>query len=232
MSVTSPTSPASPLASPPSLEVPEALGMAETTGRLDAPAGVGARERILAASYDLFLKRGVWAVGVNEIIAVSSVAKATFYRHFPSKDDLIEAFFERRQKLFTIGYLTAESERRGTTPREQLLAIFEIFDEWFQSPDFTGCPYLRALLEADPRDRAGTVSRAYLEDIRSSVEAAATQMGLVDPDDFARCWLTLMQGSVVSAVSGDTSSGSRIKRLGEILITLHSPANTLVPITD
>lgn len=213
MTTTSPTSP----------EVPGASGPADA---LHVPAVLGARERILAASYDLFLERGVWAVGVNEIISASSVAKATFYRHFPSKDDLIEAFFERRQKLFTIGYLTAESERRGTTPREQLLATFEIFDEWFQSPDFTGCPYLRALLEADPQDRVGTASRAYLEDIRASVEAAATLMGLVDPDDFARCWLSLMQGTVVSAVTGDTHGGARMRRLGETLITLHTPAIT------
>lgn len=91
----------------------------------------------------------------------------------------------------------------------------------------TGCPYLRALLEADPQDRAGTASRAYLEDIRTSVEAAATLMGLVDPDDFARCWLTLMQGTVVSAVAGDTHGGARMRRLGETLITLHTPADTV-----
>ena len=189
----------------------------------------GARERILAASYDLFLARGVRAVGVNEIIAASSVAKATFYRHFPSKDNLIEAFFQRRQERFTTGYLVVQSQLRGATPREQLLAIFDIFDEWFQTPDFTGCPYLRALLEAGPYERVGAASLTYINDIRSSVETAARKMGLIDPDDFARSWLTLMQGTVVAGVAGDKAAGSRVKRLGDILITLHSPADGLTP---
>ncbi|MHA7241316.1 TetR/AcrR family transcriptional regulator [Arthrobacter sp. TMS1-12-1] len=177
------------------------------------------------------MARGVRAVGANEIIAASAVAKATFYRHFPSKDNLIEAFFKRRQDLFTIGYLAAESLRRGTTPREQLLAIFDIFDEWFQAPDFTGCPYMRALLEASPSDRASAASLTYIKDIHSSVEASAAQMGLTHPEDFAYCWLTLMQGAVVSAVAGDTSNGSRIRKLGETLITLHTPADTPTPDT-
>lgn len=183
----------------------------------------GARERILASSYDLFVERGIRAVGVNEIIAAAGVAKATFYSHFPSKDDLVLAFFERRQDLFTIGYLTAESQRRATAPRDRLLAIFDIFDEWFHSPGFTGCPYIRALLENGPLHPVGAASVAYLQDIRSSIQDAATAMGLIDPEDFAYCWLVLMQGAIVSGVGIDPHSGSRIRKLGEHLITLHTP---------
>ncbi|AUZ88167.1 TetR/AcrR family transcriptional regulator [Arthrobacter sp. TmT3-37] len=182
-----------------------------------------ARERILGTSYDLFLQRGVRAVGVNEIIATAGVAKATFYHHFPSKDDLVMAFFERRQRLFTIGYLGAESERRADTPRGQLLAIFDIFDEWFHTPDFAGCPYIRALLETGPRHAIGAAAVLYLDDIRSTVEKAATAMGLTDAEDFAYCWLVLMQGAVVSGVGIDPGSSARIKRLGKHLIGLHTP---------
>lgn len=183
-----------------------------------------ARERILAASYDLFVERGVLAVGVNEIISTAGVAKATFYSHFPSKDDLVLAFFEQRQHLFTIGYLTAESQRRGSTPREQLLAIFDIFDEWFHTPGFSGCPFIRALLEDGPANPLGATSLTYLNTFRTSIADAATAMGLVDPDDFAYCWMVLMQGAVVSAVGIDADSGTRIRKLGEHLITLHTPA--------
>jgi AcrR family transcriptional regulator len=184
-----------------------------------------ARERILATSYDLFLQQGVRAVGVNEIIATAGVAKATFYHHFPSKDDLVLAFFERRQQLFTVGYLSAECERRADTPRGQLLAIFDIFDEWLHAPDFAGCPYIRALLETGPRHAIGTAALLYLDDIRSSVEKAATAMGLTNPEDFSYCWLVLMQGAIVSGVGIDPGSSSRIKRLGEHLIGLHTPAD-------
>lgn len=187
-------------------------------------AARSARERILATSYDLFVERGVRAVGVNEIIATAGVAKATFYSHFPSKNDLVAAFFERRRHLFTIGYLAAESERRASSPREQLLAIFDIFDEWFHAPDFTGCPYIRALLESGRDNPVGAASLAYLEDIRSNIQGAATALGLRDPEDFAYCWLVLMQGAVVSGVGIDPDSGSRIRKLGEYLLALHMPA--------
>lgn len=183
-----------------------------------------ARERILAASYDLFLKRGVRAVGINEIIDTAAVAKATFYSHFPSKNDLILAFFERRQQLFTVGYLTAEAQRRGSTPREQLLAIFGIFDEWFHSPDFAGCPYIRALLETGPAHPVGSASVAYLTDMRSSVETAAIAIGLEEPHEFAHCWMILMQGAVVASLGTDQNSAPRIRKLGESLLALHTPA--------
>jgi AcrR family transcriptional regulator len=184
-----------------------------------------ARERILAASYDLFVERGTRVVGVNEIISVAGVAKATFYSHFPSKNDLVLAFFERRRHLFTLGYLAAESQRRGSTPREQLLAIFDIFDEWFHAPDFTGCPYIQALLEVGPHHPVGAASIAYLNDTRASIEDAATAMGLTDPDDFSYSWMVLMQGAVVSGTGIDPGSGRRIRKLGEHLITLHTPAD-------
>lgn len=186
-------------------------------------SGQDERERILAVSYDLFVARGVRAVGVNEIVASAGIAEATFYEYFPTKNDLIAAFFERRKTLFTLGYLTAESQARASTAREQLLAILDIFDEWFSAPDFTGCPYIRALLEVGPDDPVGAASVAYLDDIRSSVKDAATTMGLTDPDDFSYCWVLLLQGAIASAVGIDPNSGTRLKKMGEHLITIHTP---------
>src|SRR5687767_9983473 len=95
------------------------------------PAPVPARERILSTAYHLFRRRGIRAVGVDEVIARSGVAKATLYRHFPSKNDLVLAFLDRREAEWTYGLVEARSRERGTTPEEQLLAIFDVFDDWF-----------------------------------------------------------------------------------------------------
>ncbi|MHA7155601.1 TetR/AcrR family transcriptional regulator [Arthrobacter sp. TMN-50] len=181
-----------------------------------------ARERILAASYDLFHERGVRAVGVNEIIGAAGVAKATFYNHFPSKNDLVLAFFERRKRLFTFGYLAVEAQRRGTTPQEQLLAVFDIFDEWFHAPDFAGCPYIRALVEAGAGHPIGAASLAYLNEAQFEVEKAAIEMGLDEPHDFAQCWMILLQGSVVASLGTDRNAAQRLKKLGKLLFTLHT----------
>src|ERR1700686_4780356 len=93
------------------------------------------RERILATAYELFARRGVRDVGVDEVISRSGVAKATLYRHFPSKTNLVLAFLERREKVWTSATM-AEARRRGATPEEQLLAIFDVFDDWFHRDDF------------------------------------------------------------------------------------------------
>ena len=75
----------------------------------------------------------------------------TLYRHFASKDALVLAFLERREQRWTKDWLQAEVERRATEPGERLLAIFDVFDEWFHRPDFEGCSFVNVLLEiSDP----------------------------------------------------------------------------------
>ena len=85
------------------------------------------RERVLATAYDLFSRHGTRAVGVDRIIAESGVAKMTLYRNFASKDDLILAFLERREERWTREWLQSEAVRRGATPAERMLAIFDVF---------------------------------------------------------------------------------------------------------
>ena len=88
-----------------------------------APA-MPARERILTTAYRLFTRRGIRAVGTDEVITQSGVAKATLYRHFPSKNDLVLAVLKRREELWTLEMVEQQSRLRGDTPEEQLLAIF------------------------------------------------------------------------------------------------------------
>src|SRR5918996_5556738 len=109
-------------------------------GSLQAtPGAKSVRERILDTSYELFSQRGVRAVGVDELIERAGVAKATLYRHFPSKDDLVVAFLERREQRWTREWVEAEATRRASDPEGQLLAIFDAFDEWFRRKDFEAC---------------------------------------------------------------------------------------------
>src|SRR3989337_1298111 len=122
-----------------------------------------ARDRILAAAYELFSQRGVRDVGVDEIISHSGVAKATLYKHFPSKEDLVEAFLENREQRWTLDFVEAESRRRGNTPEEQLLAIFDVFHGWFQRDDFEACSFINVLLEMGPQHPLGRSSIRYLE---------------------------------------------------------------------
>ena len=189
-----------------------------TSPPAQASSEAEARERILTSAYDLFAERGIRAVGVDELIAHAGVAKATFYRHFRSKDDLALAFLERREERWTRGWVEAEARRRGSTPEEQLLAIFDAFDEWFRREDFEGCSFINVLLELGTTHAAGSASVDHLANIRTFVRGLAEEAGLRDPDSFARSWHILMKGSIVSAGEGDADAAKRAQRLGRLLI--------------
>ncbi|MBF6228641.1 TetR/AcrR family transcriptional regulator [Nocardia abscessus] len=190
-----------------------------------APA-VSARERILNTAYTLFTRRGIRAVGTEEVIAVSGVAKATLYRHFPSKDDLVLAVLQRREQLWTLGLVETQSRLRGDTPEGRLLAIFDVFHDWFQKrEDFDGCSFINVLLELGAGHPAGQASIGYLDNIRTIVRGRAEAAGLRDPDDFARSWHILMKGSIISAAEGDLQAAQRAKLMARALIEEHRPVD-------
>ena len=180
-----------------------------------------ARERILDSAYQLFSRRAIRDVGVDEVIEQARVAKATLYRHFPSKDDLVMAFLERREQRWTLAWVEAEARRRGTTPEEQLLAIFELFDEWFQLDDFEACSFINVLLEMGPTHPAGQASVRHLANIRTVVARLAEEAALRDPASFAHSWHILMKGSIVSATEGDAQAAQRAQSMARLLIEQH-----------
>ena len=179
---------------------------------------VEARERILGTAYELFSRRGVRAVGVDELIDRAGVAKATFYRHFASKDDLVLAFLERREQLWTFEMVEAEARRRGSTAEEQLLAIFDVFDDWFHRDDFEACSFINVLLEMGAQHPLGEASIDHLGNIRSILRRLAEEAALRDPAAFAHSWHILMKGSIVAAAEGDRRAAQRAKAMARGLI--------------
>jgi AcrR family transcriptional regulator len=176
----------------------------------------------LSTAYDLFTRRGIRAVGTDEVVERAGVAKATLYRHFPSKNDLVLAVLERREQLWTLGLVESQSRLRGNTPEEQLLAIFDVFHDWFQNRDgFEGCSFINVLLEMGAEHPAGQASVAYLDNIRDIVRQRAEAAGLRDVENFARSWHILMKGSIISAAEGDVQAAQRAKAMARTLIEQH-----------
>ncbi len=184
-----------------------------------------ARERILSAAYELFGRRGIRAVGTDEVIARAGVAKATLYRHFATKDDLVLAVLERREQLWTHGLIEAQSELLGDTPEEQLLAIFDVMHEWFQSRDgYEGCSFINVLLELGVDHPAGRASVAHIDNVRDIVRRRALAAGLTDVEDFASSWHILMKGAIILAAVGDLEAAHRAQKMARSLIEQHKPA--------
>jgi AcrR family transcriptional regulator len=171
----------------------------------------------------LFARRGIRDVGIDEVISKADVAKATLYRHFTTKNDLVLAFLVRREELWTKGWVEAEARRRGKTPERQLLAIFDLFDEWFHRDDFEACSFINVLLEMTSSHPLGVASAKHLENIRTVIGTLAEEAELREPEEFARSWHILMKGSIVQAQEGDGDAAKRAKAMAKLLIEQHRP---------
>lgn len=193
--------------------------MSESASTLGRPVSGSARERILEASYELFSRHGTQSVGINAVVEHAGVAKRTLYRHFESKDELVVEFLRLREERWTKNWLQGEVERRATAPDERLLAIFDVFHDWFQRKDMEGCSFINVLLEVD--DRMSPVRHATVEHlaaIREFLATLAREAGIEDAEAFARRWHILMKGSIVSAQEGDLEAARRAQEVGRVLL--------------
>jgi AcrR family transcriptional regulator len=166
-------------------------------------AGADARERIIRTAYELFTRHGLTAVGVDRIVAEAGVAKTTLYRHFRSKDDLIAEVVERHHQLLLRDWLEPETRKRGATPADQLLAVFETLDEWFGDENFQGCLLINSLLEA--HDRYGAVRHASIraiDDVYVFLERLAVEANAREPERLAQQIHLLVRGAIVAAAQG------------------------------
>jgi AcrR family transcriptional regulator len=195
------------------------------TTRDVATAPAPARERILNAAYELFSRRGIRAVGTDQVIERAGVAKATLYRHFATKNDLVLAVLQRREEIWTHGLIEAQSRERGNTPEEQLLAIFDVMHDWFQLRDgYEGCSFINVLLELGADHPAGQASVTHIDHVRDIVRQRAMAAGLCDVEDFATSWHILMKGAIILAAVGDLDAALHAQKMAQTLIEQHRPA--------
>ncbi|EJT01930.1 TetR/AcrR family transcriptional regulator [Rhizobium sp. CCGE 510] len=115
--------------------------------------------QILTVAGALFYSEGIRAVGIDRIIDEAKVAKATLYRHFPSKDHLVAAYLQQRHDR-VIGSLH-EALKTEAAPRNQLKLIFERLYEKADSPEFRGCAFALAVAEHGDSERVVSVARAH-----------------------------------------------------------------------
>lgn len=145
--------------------------MNKTASQTD-PGASAARRRLLDTATRLFYAEGIRAVGIDRIIAEAGVAKATFYNHFPSKDDLVLAYIEEQDRLGR----EATSAFPGQPPRKMIAAILGRISDAAVAGDFRGCPFLNAAAEyTDPESpvrQAIDARRAWYHDILRKLLAA------------------------------------------------------------
>lgn len=128
-----------------------------------------ARERILLTAYRLFYTNGIRATGVDRVIAESGVAKVTFYRHFPSKNDLVRAFLDFRHQRW-MGWFLETLERHGG----DLGALVPTLAEWFDSSEFRGCAFINSVGElGNDLPEINEIARLHKQAMTNAIERLA-----------------------------------------------------------
>ncbi len=179
---------------------------------------LSARERLLAAANELFYEEGVNTVGIDRVIERAGVAKATLYSAFGSKDELIRAYLEQRYQARRERTLSALEHIE--TPRERLMAVFDVLSESLAQPNYHGCAFVNASAEARPGSPIETAVDGYRSWLRALLTKLAGEAGAADPERLAWQLHLLYDGASVSARMDHTPRAAFPARLAaEALIS-------------
>jgi len=171
---------------------------------------LGARERILAAATVLFGRDGVRRTTVNAIAAEASVAKATLYALFPSKDALL-AEWGRATMFDWLDWLRAEADARGSSPRERLYGWFEALADWIELDLAEGSPIMRVAIELrDPSHPARGQRDAALSGFESYLRTQTRAADIADPESVVEYLVVLAEGAITRSTERGSAEPARI----------------------
>ncbi len=150
--------------------------------------------RLLETASRLFYAEGIHAVGVERLVSEAAVTRATFYRHYPTKDDLVAAYLSTTSERIREG---VGAVTRDKPAREALLAALGIIGDRTLDEDFRGCPFLNAAAEyPDPAHHVRQVIDDHREWFFGVLRDFAREAGHADPDHAARTLVLLRDGAL------------------------------------
>jgi AcrR family transcriptional regulator len=176
-----------------------------------------ARERLLAAADELFYEEGIHTVGIDRIIEQAGVAKATLYSAFGNKDGLIRAYLQGRlaDRQGRVNRALAGIE----SPRERILAVFDVLGRFCQDPRFHGCAFVNASAESSPGSAAVEVSDESRAWNHALFAGLAAEAGAEAPDQLARRLMQLYDGAVVAArMDRDPAAAALARSTAAVLV--------------
>ncbi|NEA45836.1 TetR/AcrR family transcriptional regulator [Streptomyces sp. SID10815] len=196
-------------------------------GMTPTAAGTGrkvsaARERLLATAGQLFYAQGIHTVGVDRLVARAKVTNATFYRHFPSKEDLAVAYLDGVDQAIRaqIDALTATD----APPGDVLRGIGASLVEQIRSPGYRGCAFLNAAAEFPSPDHP--VHRAVVRHrdwFLRTVTGLFADIAGASAEHAGRHFVMLRDGAMSAGYLGDpVLAGETLLRGIEGLLRVHT----------
>ena len=160
----------------------------------------------MATAWRLFYRDGYRVVGIDTILAEAGVAKMTLYNHFASKEDLIVAVLEKRDRELRAS-MVAMVEAAGRSPARRLFAVFAWLEGWFNSDDFKGCAFIRALSEyPEPDHPIHQTAWRHKQAVIGILAELVKANGAKDPVALAETLGMLIDGAIIAAHATGTSA--------------------------
>ncbi|GAA3571873.1 TetR/AcrR family transcriptional regulator [Nonomuraea rosea] len=177
-------------------------------------------ERLLDAAGDLFYRRGVQAVGMDEVRAASGVSLKRLYQCFPSKEALVVAYLARRDER----WMSSLTRHAGAAaPQDRIAAVFAWLERWFGEDDFRGCGFVNAYAELGPSSEAvREVVRRHKQRLRDFLRELAANAR--DPDDLAGQLLVLVDGATVTAMLSPEDGAEAARAAGRAAALIRAAA--------
>ncbi len=181
------------------------------------------RDRLVSVGAERFYRAGFQAVGLDEILDEVGITKTAFYKHFESKDDLIVAVLQARDRIDMEEWTAFMRARGHTSPSAELLAVFDLLHEWFARPDFRGCLFMNAATEfPSPNHPIHQAAAKHGENLQRVLHDLAARAGATAPGELASQLMLLVTGAIAARHSGgDLNSAMTAKATAEVLVARH-----------
>lgn len=184
-----------------------------------------AAQRVFETACELFYRRGVRAVGVDEICCEAGVTKPSLYRSYASKDDLVAACLEHyAEDAWT--QIDAAITAAGDDPHDQLRSFINHYARQMSEPDFRGCPMANTAVEFPETGHPG---RPILEEckieLRGRLVELTRRLPVTDPETLADGLLLLIEGAYSTHhIFGTQGPAQSMVRAAEALVNAYSKA--------
>lgn len=177
------------------------------------------KQRVLDTADRLFYAEGVRAIGIDRIIEESGVAKASFYRFFPSKDVLIADWIAMRDAAWR-AWLEETVILLAPAPAERPLAVFDAIHSRFRTPTFRGCAFLNTIIEMSRSDHpAAQAARSHKLSVIALLRGYLSDAGYGQGDQLALMFMQLIDGALVTALREQKPDAAlRAKEMAELLL--------------
>lgn len=171
------------------------------------------RDELVQKALKVFYRNGFNATGMDMLATETSISKTSMYKHFRTKEDLILAVLRLRDEQFR-NWLYRRMEELAKTPKDQLIAMFDALEEWFNEPGYRGCMFIKASSEyQDANHPIHKQSADHKRMLETHITDLARTAELTNPEIVARQLLVLKEGAIVTAHLGHTDNPARDAKL-------------------